>query len=384
MPSRRVRRLFALAVLLGFAAFLLSSSRSLGQIPVPSTDASVISLSGLFPPPSQALSSATCSASPRPLRSPDFCTNVPPRCSAAPACSTPAAPPFTPVAPASVTIDAEGGCFWARLNLLPELSNVSMCTHRPDEMVSKMVHDRGSWLVPEELSAFKQAACTPKRPFMLDVGSNIGSFGVVAAALGCHVISFDPVMANLGRVVESMRRLGALGNATFYQNFVAAAHTHKRVQGENVNNMGGMSFLREEVKVGEAGVAFVVLDELFEWNGRPRSPTTGRPFFPAEVNFLKIDAEGCDLEVLFGAQQLLQRSPVPFLTIEFAGDGNCIHKCSGEAFVRFIYGLGYRFYEPYFLAAQPIPLERAPRGGELWLVHRSAALPRGWANGSST
>ena len=230
-------------------------------------------------------------------------------------------------------------------------------------MVSQLVHTRGSWLVPEELSAFLATACTPARPFMLDVGSNIGSYAVPAAALGCQVIAFDPVMANLGRVVESVRRLGALGNATFFNNFVGAAHTHKRVQGHNAGNMGGMTFAREEVAEGADTVAFVVLDELFEWEGRPRSPATGRPFSPSEVNFLKIDAEGCDLEVLYGAQKLLQRSPVPFITIEFAGNGNCVHACSGEKFVDFVYALGYRFYEPYRQHAAPFPRERAPGGG---------------------
>lgn len=287
--------------------------------------------------------------------------------------------PFSRVDPARVKIDEEGGCHWAKLAGFP---NASICTHHSSmEMISKLIHARGTWLTPDENDAFLQAACTPERPFMLDVGSNIGSYSVPAAAQGCHVVAFDPVMANLGRVVESVRRLGALGNVTFFNNFVGAAHTHRAVQSANNDNMGGMSFRREPVAEHAAdSVAFVVLDELFEWEGRPTSPRTGRPFAPSEVNFMKVDAEGCDLEVFYGAQRLLQHSPVPFVTIEFAGDGNCLHKCSGRAFVEFMYGLGYAFIEPYRRDSVVLPLERAPATGELWMVHQNATtLPLKWS-----
>ena len=382
---RRVRRaLISACVVLSTLALTLTS---LG-LPVATTTTAAATTAAA------AIATTTATASPLPspppLRAPTFCSDIPPHCGLGGTCAASAAP-FLPVAPASIQIAAGGGCHWAKLSGVP---NASLCTHRPEtEMVSGMVHSRGSWLVPEELSAFVQSACSRERPFMLDVGSNIGSYAVVAATLGCHVVAFDPVMANLGRVVESVRRAGALSNATFYNNFVGSAHTHRRVQGANDGNRGGRSFLREAAAaegggggagapaVAEGSVAFVVLDELFEWAGRPRSPATGRPFAPHEVGFIKVDAEGCDLEVLFGAQRLLQRSPVPFITIEFAGDGNCLHRCHGDRFVRFVYDLGYAFYVPYLAAAAPIPFEAAPSSGELWLVHRSAAaLPRGWRN----
>ena len=377
--TRRARRLFVLTALLTCAALIISSSLAAS----PDTLLFIAFSSAPPPPPSPPPSpsptpSASPSPTPPPLLPPPFCEGVPPHCGLNNTCAA-APPPFAPLDPAAVRIDAEGGCSWARLS---GFANLSLCTHSAHrEMVSKLVHDRGSWLTPEELAAFKEVACTRERPVMFDVGSNIGSFAVPAAALGCHVIAFDPVPANLGRVAESMRRAGNLGNATLLRNFVGSAHTHRRVQGENVDNMGGMSFLREEAREGEAeSVAFVVLDELFGWAGRPLSPRTGQPLQPGEVNFIKIDAEGCDLEVLYGAQTLLQRNPVPFITIEFAGNGNCMRKCSGERFVQFVYGLGYSFYEPYKVDSAPIPLAQAPESGELWLVHKSAArMPTGWS-----
>lgn len=326
-----------------------------------------------IPPPALAPSPSPLP----PLLAATFCENVG-ACSAGGTCNSSSDAPFSRVDPSRVAIDKEGGCHWAKL---AGFENASICTHHSSmEMISQLIHARGTWLTPEEYDAFKQVACSAQRPFMLDVGSNIGSYSVPAAALGCHVVAFDPVMANLGRVVESVRRLGALENATFFNNFVGATHTHRGVQSANSENMGGMSFLREPLAVGAAGaVAFAVLDEMFEWEGRPVSPRTGRPFAPSEVGFLKVDAEGCDLEVLYGAQRLLQQSPVPFVTIEFSGDGNCLHKCSGRAFVDFMYARGYAFIEPYRRDSVVIPLERAPGSGELWLVHKSAALPLKWS-----
>lgn len=132
----------------------------------------------------------------------------------------PATSRFERLDPASIAIDAEGKCHWAALRAWAERPTTEMCTHDPatDGHVSQALHQVGTWLkVDTELPAFSAVACTPERPFMLDIGSNIGSFSVIAAAKGCHVILVDPMTENLGRAVESIRRMGALRNATFYR-----------------------------------------------------------------------------------------------------------------------------------------------------------------------
>ena len=307
------------------------------------------------PPPPRAEPAALPGGEEAELVPPPFCREVPPHCGLSNKCATPAT--FKAVDPATVTIDAEGGCYWSNVGgsmlepgarpgagLAAAMAPYpSLCTHNPrEEMVAGIAHGRGSWVAPEEYAAFLQAACSPTRPFMLDVGTNVGSYAVPAASLGCHVVAVDPVMANLGRVVESVKRLGALDNATFYNNFAGSARGAMKLQEDNKQNFGGMTFIRGASDAGDSkdAVSFVVLDELFEWEGRPLSPITGRPFQPSEVSFIKVDAEGCDLEVLYGAQRLLQRSPVPFLTVEFLMDGNCLHPCSGPGFVNFMYDLG--------------------------------------------
>lgn len=175
--------------------------------------------------------------------------------------AAPATSRFERVDPATVTLAADGECHWAPLFAWRERPHTEMCTHDPavDGHVSHAVHKGGSWLKAEsELPAFASVACTPDRPFMFDIGSNIGewrvwwnyccvahnrfilsphtafkslpapspsacplppagAFSVIAAAKGCHVVLLDPMAQNLGRALESIRRLGALANATFYR-----------------------------------------------------------------------------------------------------------------------------------------------------------------------
>lgn len=59
--------------------------------------------------------------------------------------------------------------------------------------VSTSIHKTGGWLKSHELSALEAVACSPERPFMLDIGSNLGAFSVIAAAKGCHVVLLDPM-----------------------------------------------------------------------------------------------------------------------------------------------------------------------------------------------
>ena len=279
------------------------------------------------------------------------------------------------LSPALVDLQARGQCHWASVR---SFEGVQMCTHDPavDTQVSSYLHSRGSWIAVEELAAFKQVACSSSRPFMLDVGSNIGSYSVPAAALGCSVVSFDPSLENLGRVVESMRRLGALGRTQQYLNFVGAVHSHRTVV-VNRDNMGGTTFARGAG--GGANASFVVLDEFFSSPLRPISPLSGQPVHPREVQFIKVDAEGCDMEIFYSAQRLLQEGQVPFLTIEFSQSNNCQATCQAAGFLDHMYALGYSFYEPYVAQPRAIGRGEVPSGTlEWWFVHKHASLPAGW------
>ena len=176
--------------------------------------------------------------------------------------------------PASIDLEARKQCHWAKVRGV----EAHMCTHDParDSQVSAYLHSRGSWIAAEELEAYVQVACSKSRPFMLDVGSNIGSYAVPAAALGCSIVAFDPAVENLGRVVESVRRLGALGRATFYQNFVGAVHSHRTYQ-TNSENMGGTTFVRGSGTEGTNASFVVRVGFLPPYSSAPQNPLTACP-----------------------------------------------------------------------------------------------------------
>ena len=109
-------------------------------------------------------------------------------------CFVPSAPDiprvsnFKFLAPDEVAYDANDGCYWAELAWRPpgSIAPVSMCTHNPkeDKHVSAALHGRKYWIDPQEMEIYEQVVCTPARPFMIDIGSNIGSYSIPAAASG--------------------------------------------------------------------------------------------------------------------------------------------------------------------------------------------------------
>jgi hypothetical protein len=171
-----------------------------------------------------------------------------------------------------------------------------MCTHDPasDKQVSSMLHERGTWIAKPEAAALVHVACSqPGRNFMLDIGSNIGAYSVMAVAAGCNVVLMDPMAANLERAAESIRDLGMLPNASFYRN-AAAAKTTLLTFGFDESNPGASRMLAHKGDAGNlASHAWAVpVDSFWEFPQRPINPATGAPVHPRDVSFIKVDAEG--------------------------------------------------------------------------------------------
>lgn len=144
-------------------------------------------------------------------------------------------------------------------------------------------------------------------------------------------------------------------------------------------------------------------DDFWSLPDRPRHPTEDRLVEPRDVAFVKVDAEGFDIEVFFSLQWLMQGpTPVPFFTIEFAtkmADAGSV-PCDAVKFVQHVYSLGYAFVDPADEPPAPKSLwavlqdvefdsfydkpatvaRRTVRvsNNEWWLMHATAPLPPGW------
>ena len=158
-----------------------------------------------------------------------------------------------------------------------------------------------------------------------DVGANIGLYTVLAARAGARVVAFEP----------DDRAGGAL------RRNVALAEAEDRVEGRSVAlaDFDGEASFTTGLEVGkhlceakdtdsDVTVTVCRLDTLAAADQLPWP-------VPGCLAFLKVDAEGHDLEVLRGATDLLsQHSPI-IMVETWAG---------GVEVRQFLDGLGYRVY----------------------------------------
>jgi FkbM family methyltransferase len=166
-----------------------------------------------------------------------------------------------------------------------------------------------------------------KGDLFIDIGANIGSYTVLAAAhCGVETISIEPVPSTFSHLVDNISinqithiatplnmALGsAEGSITFTSKYDTVNHVATAADKETI-----------EVKVN-------ALDHIV------------RDLNPA---LIKIDVEGYETEVLAGAQQVLQNSSLKAIIIELNGSGgrygydeNKIHELLlGKGFSPFIY-----------------------------------------------
>jgi FkbM family methyltransferase len=179
----------------------------------------------------------------------------------------------------------------------------------------------------------------PEKPLVFDIGYYSGDFtqAVLSRRPGGRVIAFDPsrlAQTKFRNTHEDDRRVVfenmALSNAAGEQDF------------HDYGSMGS-SLVAQPEQGGAGGLSYQVpvmrLDDYVHKHSIPH------------IDFLKIDAEGYDLNVLEGAGSLLERQAVDFFMFEYA-DG----WISSRRFLRdasdYVQGKPYRMFRLYngFLA----------------------------------
>lgn len=158
-----------------------------------------------------------------------------------------------------------------------------------------------------------------------DVGANIGLYTVLAAGAGARVVAFEPSE----RAGEALRRN------------IAMAQVRDRVEVRPVAlaDFDGEASFTTDLEVGnhlrvgsttdsDVAVAVWRLDSLAETGQLPWP-------VPGHLVFLKVDAEGHDLEVLRGATEVLTQHSTIVMVETWAG---------GIEVRQFLDDLGYRVY----------------------------------------
>ena len=229
---------------------------------------------------------------------------------------------------------------------------------------------------------------------MLDLGLNIGVFTILFLEMGCHVVAFEPLPPNLHRALESVRANGLQDRFTVLNNAVSNKEAPLYISLNTINPGSSRAVDVPEGGAGEVCVMSLTIDGLFAWEGRPLSPTTGKPMEPWEVGFVKVDIEGHDASAYAGMQRVLADGhPIPLLTMEYSQPMEKLNSgCFADGVLHMLDDMGYSFWDhndtpldsQALLAAADATSERLPKeqrtgmapAYEMWMQHSS--VDAGW------
>jgi FkbM family methyltransferase len=186
---------------------------------------------------------------------------------------------------------------------------------------------RAGWYEPQTVQVISDLL----RPGMtfFDVGANMGQYTLMAAGLDCKVHSFEPapvmfgfLSGNVKQVADRVKinQLGLSDNDEPVTLHMAKPH-----------NVGSTSMRSDPTCAsGESfQVACETMDHYIERNGI------------AQVDVIKIDVEGAELNVLKGAEKLLSSPQRPAIVLEFEEEAQRRFGSSCAQLTSFLKAHGY-------------------------------------------
>ena len=135
-------------------------------------------------------------------------------------------------------------------------------------------------------------------PLVLDVGTNIGAFGLFVASLGYHLYGFE-MQERMFTLVELSRRVNGYHRMTLFHTALWNETGHEVKFTPAVGNFGGTTLMNN---AGEVSMRTSRLDEFV-----PQS---------AEVFFMKVDVENAEEYVLSGFADTLASGRVKHVVME--------------------------------------------------------------------
>ena len=150
----------------------------------------------------------------------------------------------------------------------------------------------------------------------LDIGSNIGTYAILAAKKGLRAIAFEPIKSNYDALRINLI-LNKLEDKVTVFNVALGAYSHKAQFAFDLINTGASHLLGIEIEdehpasmeIGESQI--VPLDDFM-----PQLNLTKN-----DRIFIKIDVEGMEAQVLKGAKRFLQTYPNVLIVMESVHSG---------------------------------------------------------------
>jgi FkbM family methyltransferase len=193
-----------------------------------------------------------------------------------------------------------------------------------DKNIENVIYERGVY--EQGTISILQSRLKTGHTF-IDVGANIGFLSLTAASIVGNegsVIAFEPHPKTFSLLSENAH-LNGFSQIKLNQKGVGAINETVTIYSED-KNRGGASITNKRSDKGTT-IQVERLDDLYS----------------GEVDMIKIDVEGYEMNVLLGAEQLIRNSH-PILIVEFSTDRNNV--TSGLEMYEWIQKLGiYSFYK---------------------------------------
>lgn len=237
------------------------------------------------------------------------------------------------------------------------LINVSPRDHIQQQLFWYGHYEKEAFLLAEKL--IREDA------IILDIGANIGYFSLIAArkASKGKVIAFEP-HGSLREEISQNILLNKLGNVQVEPYAIGNQTTTTTFFIADKSNIGMSGLVPQE---NFSGITEQVsLIQLDEWLNRHPLPA---------INFIKIDTEGAELDVLKGMKDLLQKHS-PVILIEVMGHLLSLFGNSPEDVYSF---LGQFQYRPYLIPAENIlrPVNQAQEDYSILFLPPQFQMPAG-------
>ncbi|MDF1593712.1 MAG: FkbM family methyltransferase [Desulfobacterales bacterium] len=182
--------------------------------------------------------------------------------------------------------------------------------------------------------------CVKRGDVCFDIGANVGAISfALAKRVGAHgkVYACEPGGFLFRRLVDNIRLNSLYENIIFPFNVGFSDNKEVRFWNEDKQNRGNAGFLFSDSNQNER-IELIPLDQFYKDQGFDR------------VDFVKIDVEGMEYEVIRGAAQTIKKyKPILWYETGYFEKGFWAEFLRGEKVVlateQFLRGMGYRFYK---------------------------------------
>ena len=182
---------------------------------------------------------------------------------------------------------------------------------------------------PEILKIIKQNLRSDS--VFLDIGANIGQHSLYASRFVENVYAFEPIKKLYDQFMESCH-INQIDNIYIYNHALGNEEKILPIFG-NSGNMGASSLVTTENRKKIQDIQIKRLDDIVSESGIKI------------IDFIKLDVEGFELDVLLGAQQTIEKYK-PILLIEYSPYFyNQTDKSIGSKILNLLFDLGYDIFD---------------------------------------